>query len=161
VDQPGTSIAGNNNPLTTSVNSATRTWNDANRNYVVDCDVLNPVANGECTGPISNVNFGKQNPNANRYSDEARTVRNYNWELEASVQHELRPGLSLGGGYYRRWFGNFLVTQNTATAATDYSSYCITTPVDSRLPGGGGQQLRLLRRESQQGRSDQQPGHHG
>src|SRR4029079_11686853 len=34
VDQPGTSIAGNNNPLTTSVNSATRTWNDVNRNYV-------------------------------------------------------------------------------------------------------------------------------
>ena len=38
-------------------------------------------------------------------------------------------------------YGNFSVTQNTATTPGDYSPYCITTPVDARLPAGGGQPL--------------------
>jgi hypothetical protein len=28
-----------------------------------------------------------------------------------------------------------------AVASSDYSPYCVTTPPDSRLPGGGGQQI--------------------
>jgi hypothetical protein len=33
------------------------------------------------------------------------------------------------------------VTQNRAASPTDYDRYCIAAPVDSRLPGGGGQQI--------------------
>jgi Carboxypeptidase regulatory-like domain len=136
-------IAGNNNPITTSVVSATRNWTDANHDYVVDCDFANPALNNEC-GPISNTNFGKTNPNATTYDPgylNGWGNRIYNWEGEVGFQHELRPGVSVSGAYYRRQYGNFAANRNTATAATDYSSYCITAPVDPRLPGGGGNQI--------------------
>jgi hypothetical protein len=132
-----------NNPITTSVTSATRNWTDTNRNYVVDCNFANPAANGEC-GPLGNLNFGQANPTATRYADDVihgYGKRGYNWEGLVGIQRELRTGVSVSGTYYRRWFGNFSVTQNTATAPTDYSPYCIASPVDPRLPGGGGSQI--------------------
>src|SRR5262249_23466458 len=45
------------------------------------------------------------------------------------------------GGYYRNWFGNFLVTDNTLVPPADYDPYCVTAPSDSRLPNGGGYQV--------------------
>src|SRR5262249_59344160 len=45
------------------------------------------------------------------------------------------------GGYYRNWFGNFLVTDNTLVTPADYDPYCVTAPSDSRLPNGGGYQV--------------------
>jgi hypothetical protein len=144
-------IATANNPITRSVTSATRTWNDSffgpgdprSGNYVVDCDFNNPAQNQEC-GPLSNLNFGKANPLATTYADDVTRgygQRGYNWELTAGVQRELWPGASITANYYRRSFGNFNVTQNTATAPSDYSPYCITAPIDSRLPAGGGNQI--------------------
>ncbi|PYR02789.1 MAG: hypothetical protein DMG00_28095, partial [Acidobacteria bacterium] len=53
------------NPITTSVNTANRSWNDTNRNYYPDCDLGNFQANGEC-GALDNQNFGKSNPSAVR-----------------------------------------------------------------------------------------------
>jgi hypothetical protein len=44
-------------------------------------------------------------------------------------------------GYYRNWFGNHLVTDNTLVTPADFNPYCITAPLDSRLPGGGGYQV--------------------
>jgi len=135
--------ATNLNPITTSVTSATRTWTDLNRDFVVDCNFADPTPNGECQG-LSNLNFGQANPNATRYADDVirgSGKRGYNWEGVVGIQHELRDGISVTANYYRRWFGNFSVTQNKATSPTDYTSYCITAPVDSRLPGGGGNQI--------------------
>jgi hypothetical protein len=57
------------------------------------------------------------------------------------VQHQLSAGVSMTGGYYRNWFGSFLVTHNTLVSPADFSTFCITAPMNARLPGGGGYQI--------------------
>ena len=68
-------------------------------------------------------------------------VRSYNWQFNTAVQHELRPGVALNAGYYHTWYANPFATANLATPATSYDPFCITAPVDARLPGGGGNQV--------------------
>ena len=48
------------------------------------------------------------------------------------------PGLSATASYIRRSYDNLVVVDNTLVAPSDYSSFCVTTPTDARLPGGGG-----------------------
>ena len=125
-------------PVTTSVTSANRSWTDANRDYVPNCDLTNFAANGEC-GAIDNQNFGKSNPLATRYADDVVLKgRTYTWDINTELQHQLGPAMSVTGGYYHNWDGNYRVTDNAAVADSDYSPYCITAPADPRLPGGGG-----------------------
>jgi hypothetical protein len=136
-------IATANNPMVTSVFQVERTWDDTNGNYVPDCDLRSPARNGEC-GAFQDQNFGKLNPLASGYADDVLRgfgVRDYFWDVSAEIQHELRPGVSVTGGYYRNWYGNFSVTDNLALSPSDHSPYCITAPVDTQLPGGGGYQV--------------------
>ena len=135
-------ITTNINPITTAVNNVTRTWNDADGDYVPDCDLALRTRNGEC-GDVNNFNFGGLTPNTT-YADDAihgYGRRGYNWDFSTEIQRELRPGWSITGGYYRNWFGNFLVTDNTLVTPADFDPYCITAPADARLPGGGGYQV--------------------
>jgi hypothetical protein len=130
-----------NHPVVRSVLSVTRSWADANTNFNPDCDLKSPLANGEC-GQISDLNFGQNNPRATVYDAELLTgLRSTNWETTAVVQRQLATGISVTFGYYRRNFSNFTVTDNTLVAPSDYNTYCVTAPTDSRLPGGGGNQL--------------------
>lgn len=131
-----------NSPANLMVVSATRTWADSNGNAVPDCDLRNTALNGEC-GQLSNSALGQTSVNT-RYADDVLTGfrrRNSNWQGSVSFQHELLPRVAVDVGYFRTWFNNFTVTDNVLVAGVDYDPYCITAPVDSRLPGGGGNQL--------------------
>ena len=136
----GTILFGSNlNPYNRLVRSTTRNWNDANRNFVPDCDLTNPAANLECSA-MTNQNFGKTVPGT-VYDPETLSgwgKRGYNWEFAAGVQHEILPRTSLEVTYFRRSFGNFITTDNRSVEASDFTRYQITAPVDSRLPDGGG-----------------------
>jgi hypothetical protein len=143
------------NPMAAAVVSVTRTWTDPSGTFnpSLDCDLTNPQANGGC-GRISNLSFGS--PLTNVMYDPAVLggwgVRNYNWDTSLGVQHELKPGFSLNVAYDRKSYGNPIANgalnvfgiagpvQNVLTTPADYSPYCVTAPVDSRLPNGGGYQ---------------------
>jgi hypothetical protein len=132
---------GGNNPSVRSVLSVTRTWTDANGNYNPDCDLVNRLANGEC-GQISDLNFGQSNPNSTRYADELITgLRPGNWETTLVAQRELMRGVSVSLGYYKRVFQKFTANDNLFVTPSDFTHYCVTAPVDSRLPDGGGNQI--------------------
>jgi hypothetical protein len=135
----GTAIARVANPSNAIVQNADRTWADVNDNFVPDCDLSNREANGEC-GRLSNQAFGTLGV-LTKYDPDLLTgfgKRPYNWQTSAGVQHELFPGTAVDVAYYRSAFGNFTILDNTALTGLDYDPYCITAPVDARLPGGGG-----------------------
>lgn len=127
------------NPITQNAN-ATRAWGDANGNFIPDCDLSNQLANGECQ-QSNNLNFGRPIVFF-RYDPRASTgwgARANNWETMVGIQQELRPGLSVDVAYFSRWFSTFRVTQNTLVTPGDFDPYCITSPVDARLPFSGQQ----------------------
>ncbi len=128
------------------INSVTRSWADANHNFIPDCNLLNLQNNGEC-GPVSNFNFGQAASTA-QFNNDTRFgygTRGYNWEFNTSVVHQLTNKIGLDIGYYRRWFGNFQIVQNQAWSSPgSFDPFSITAPVDSRLPNGGGYVINQL-----------------
>ncbi len=115
-----------------------RAWNDANRNFIPDCDLLNLGANGECGA--GNPNFGRA-VFATTYDPDVLNgwnVREYSWDLSAGVQHQILPRVSVLASYIRRSWGNQTVTDNRAYSVADYDVFGLTTPSLSTLPGGGG-----------------------
>ena len=64
--------------------------------------------------------------------------RGYNWEFSTGVQHELLPRMSVDVSYFRRWYGNFLVTDNLAVAPPTSTSSSSPRRRFPRLPDGGG-----------------------
>ena len=127
------------NPLIRAALQTTRTWNDANANFIPDCDLRATVASGEC-GPMDNQNFGKEifTKSFDENLIHGWGKRTYNWEMGVSLQHEVVPRLGMTVGYYRRWFGNFYTSNNRLTTTADYTPFSVPIPVDPRLPGGGG-----------------------
>ena len=143
----GVSTIGNPAAVNTTT---TRNWNDQTfpvgdprrDNFNPDCDLLNLQLNGECS-TVANLNFGQLTSIA-EFNEDTRFGwgnRTYNWEFSTSVQHELIPRLGIDVGYFRRWFGNFQVTQLRGLTAADFDKYSVTAPLDSRLPDGGGYRI--------------------
>jgi len=133
------------NPTSRIIQSVNRAWTDANNNWTTDCDLLNGNAQdlrasgGDFCGAFSNRNFG-----TTTFSNTIDPsilhgwgVRPSDWNLGASVQHEIVPRVSMEVGYFRRWWGNTTVTDNRAVAASDYSPFSVTAPADPRTRIGG------------------------
>jgi hypothetical protein len=128
--------------------SGLRPWNDANRNFTPDCNLADLTTtpgyvNGEC-GPINNANLALGNATAVGSNLDPNYVsgwgkRPYDWEFSGSVQHQLLPRVSVNVGYFRRISGNFVVTDNLAVSAANYSQYTVVVPNDPRLPGAAQQ----------------------
>jgi len=134
------------NPTSRIISNVARSWTDANGNFTPDCDLLNPnaqdlrVGGGDFCGAFANRNFG-----TTTFSNtidpsilKGWGVRPSDWDLGVSVQHEFLPRTSVEVGYFWRWFHGFLVTDNLATAPTDFDSFSVVAPADPRLPNGGG-----------------------
>ena len=123
------------NPALTGANGATsRSWNDLNG------DIFPQEAE---LGPSTNLNFGTSFVTL-RYADAVTKgwgKRAVNYATSISFQHELLEGVGVNGGYYHRNRGHFRVRDNVLVTGADYDPFCVTAPVDSRLPGGGGNQL--------------------
>lgn len=127
------------NPITRVTGQTNRAWNDANRDYVADCDLLNPLANGEC-GAWSDRNFGRQ-VFTTTYDPAVLNgwnAREYSWDFAATVVQQLAPRVSIDISYARRIWGNFVVTDNRALGPSDFDPFSVVAPADQRLPGGGG-----------------------
>jgi hypothetical protein len=127
------------------VTTTTRNWNDLDGDYNPDCDLLNLQQNGECS-TVANLNFGQLTsiPQFDRDTRFGWGNRQFNWEFSSSIQHELMPRLGIDFGYFRRWYGNFQVTQVQGLTQADFDEYSVTAPLDSRLPGGGGYVIEEL-----------------
>jgi hypothetical protein len=136
-------------PQTTSIfgtAGVTRAWNDANRNWVPDCDLLNPATQdrrqmgGDMCGVISNTNFGKDilTNNFDESILEGWGVRPADWNLGVSLQQQIGRRASVDVTYIRRAFDGFSVADNLALQPSDLTPFSVTAPLDPRLPGGGG-----------------------
>ena len=152
---PTTRIPTSTGPF--GVPGVTRTWIDANSNFVPDCDLSNPQANGNAAatpggggpdfcGQISNLRFGQPVLTGNYDPDvlSGRGVRAGDWSLGVSVQQQLMRRMSMEVGYYRRTFDGFTMNDNLSLVNSDLTPYTITAPSDSRLPGGGGYSVGTL-----------------
>src|SRR5262249_38795057 len=122
--------------------TTSRNWNDADRDYVPDCNLMDPERNGEC-GPWLSPAFG--NPivpvTINPAILHGWGIRPWDWQFGASIQHEILPRTSVEVGYHRRWFGNFTVTDNRAVGVNDFDKFTVVAPQNPMLPGGGGNPL--------------------
>ena len=127
-------IARANNPVTTTVNSATRSWTDGNGDFIPQPNEL---------GPLSNAGFGNVVVTS-RYDENVLRgwgQRAFNWQTNASLQHELAPGVAVNFGYFRTTWHNYYATDNLLVTPADYDPFCVTLPSDTRLPNGGGSQV--------------------
>ena len=126
-------MAQNLNPIAASIIAAGRSWSDANGDFFPDENELGPL-------PSS---FG-QTVIVNNFDDDVRSGfgnRRYNWEYSIGIEQEILPRTGVEVSYWRRVNGNFSLTDNVETEPSDFDTYCVTAPVDSRLPGGGGNEV--------------------
>ena len=157
-------FASNDPPFTstnrgaTLVASVARNWTDNDRDKVVDCDLLNNAAQGPtaavfavdtCAANIgNNANFGR--PGAATIVDpdllSGWGVRTHDYQTEITLQQEVLPRVSAEVSYVHRTFHGFMVTDTLGrNYQTDWVSYTITAPSDSRLPDGGGYPITVFR----------------
>jgi hypothetical protein len=145
------------NPTGRLSTTTTRTWTDADADWVADCNLNVTAAQGPTTavyggggadfcGANASPNFGTQVFDSTL--DEGLLsgwgVRSGDWQWGAALQQEVLPRVAVEVGYQRRWLVNSSVQDNRARAPEDHTRFGVTIPTDPRLPGGGGGVLEGL-----------------
>jgi hypothetical protein len=145
-----------NNPAVTFQQTTVRSWTDGNRNFIPDCDLMNPAAQnnlatgGDNCGVWNSSNFGipfgtaRVNPDV----QQGWGVRNYDWQFGVAVQQEILPRVAVEVSYNRRTWGNFFFTDNLALGPQDFDQVTIAAPSNPNLPGGGGQPVTFFTRNA-------------
>ena len=124
-------IAARYNPM--SFQTDRRNWSDCDYTFGTStCSGRFLPTNGDGIaqdnelGPSSNRNFGVS---TGRRPD-ADLQRQYNWEYNVSVQHQLAPTISVSGGWYRRTFYDIEGQYNAALdRTTDYTAVQTISPL--------------------------------
>jgi len=148
--EPASNLNGNysiSNPIARIATTTNRTWNDVTAvpggipgDFIPQCDLNSPLANGECGGWTA-PSFGTETRTTAAIDPAIMNgwnVRPGDWQIGASVQQQLFARVSMEAGYFHRWLTHYTTTDNTALSIADYTPFTVTAPSDSRLPGGGG-----------------------
>jgi hypothetical protein len=145
-----TNMATLNNRINTSVNQANRSWNDANHNFVPDCNLQNPAAQdltasgGDSCGALDS-NLGSL-AIAAAYDPKLTSgfgVRPNDQEIAFGLQRQIVPNVSADFQFTHHWFGNFVASQDTIRVPSAYDPFCVTPPTATMngfsLPNGTAQ----------------------
>jgi hypothetical protein len=130
------------NPVEGLSRTDVRPWTDLDGNGL-PLDANGNIQFNELTTSTATATFGR-NVSTTRYDPEVLSgwhKRGYNFEWTVAAQHQLADRVSVNGGYYRRTFGNQTFTDDLRYDVNSYDSFCMSAPVDERLPGGGGYQV--------------------
>jgi carboxypeptidase family protein len=161
--EPASNLNGNysiSNPIARIATTTSRTWTDANNNKVADCN-LQLVdeqdlrsSGGDFCGRMNSPTFGTD-VRTTAAIDPAIlngwNVRPGDWQIGASVQHQVLPRVSAEFGYFHRWLTHFTTTDNTLVTGASYTTYSLVAPLDPRLPNGGGYTVTGLQNITQEG----------
>ena len=84
------------------------------------------IAQDSEIGVSNSADFGL--PSARTLDDNFE--REYNWEYTASLQHEVLPGVSVTGAWYRRSFHDLWGTEDLLLELSDYTAFQTPSPID-------------------------------
>jgi hypothetical protein len=125
------------NPASRLVRTTTRGWSDFDVNFVPNCVLTNPLANGEC-GAINSTFFGQlAGPTVDPSLLSGSGVRPSDWSVAASVERRFLTQASVAVEYFRRWYDGFTVVDNVLVGPADFQAVNITVPSSQTLPAGG------------------------
>ncbi len=163
--EPASNLNGSysiSNPLARIATTTSRTWTDNGtggpgtpgyHDFIVQCDLTIVDANGECAR-MNSPTFGtatRTTAAINPAILNGWNVRPGDWQIGASVQHQVLPRVSAEFGYFHRWLTHFTTTDNTLVSSAQYTTYSLVAPSDPRLPGGGGYTVNGLQNITQEG----------
>ena len=111
-----TGFASRYNPM--GAQNEVRTWSDLNGD---------DIAQNNEIGPSPNLLFGVPTFTRRPGPD---IKRGYNTELTAGIQHQLVPGVSVSGTWYRRGLYNLERQDNLSLTLADYTAVKIVNPLD-------------------------------
>jgi len=128
VEQEATGFASGFNTLRTS--NETRPWGDVDISGTCAAPCAtdgDDIAQDGEIGATRNVNFGL--PTDVRNVDPNGLNRANNYSINVNLEHELRPGVSISGGYYYRKYSDFRITnENLAIQPSDYLTGQVADP---------------------------------